>query len=104
RGAVHHGARPRRLDPGCDLLQPPRRRHDGARPELRRGGPRPGADHRGPWRTSTATLPGGGRMSGPLLSLDEDGGGGHRPVAEINVTPFVDVMLVLLIVFMVTAP
>jgi len=28
----------------------------------------------------------------------------HRPMAEINVTPFVDVMLVLLIVFMVTAP
>ena len=29
---------------------------------------------------------------------------GRRPMAEINVTPFVDVMLVLLIVFMVTAP
>ncbi|QZH75526.1 MAG: biopolymer transporter ExbD [Erythrobacter sp.] len=31
---------------------------------------------------------------------------GHRraPMAEINVTPFVDVMLVLLIIFMVTAP
>jgi biopolymer transport protein TolR len=33
---------------------------------------------------------------------------GHRrsytPMSEINVTPFVDVMLVLLIVFMVTAP
>lgn len=31
------------------------------------------------------------------------GGGGHA-MAEINVTPFVDVMLVLLIIFMVTAP
>lgn len=30
--------------------------------------------------------------------------GGYRPMAEINVTPLVDVMLVLLIVFMVTAP
>ncbi|MEI9931777.1 MAG: biopolymer transporter ExbD [Rhizomicrobium sp.] len=30
--------------------------------------------------------------------------GRRRPMAEINVTPFVDVMLVLLIVFMVTAP
>ena len=30
--------------------------------------------------------------------------GRNRPMAEINVTPFVDVMLVLLIVFMVTAP
>lgn len=29
---------------------------------------------------------------------------GHKPMAEINVTPMVDVMLVLLIVFMVTAP
>ncbi len=30
--------------------------------------------------------------------------GGARPMSEINVTPFVDVMLVLLIIFMVTAP
>ena len=38
--------------------------------------------------------------------LDHKRGGrrGRRPMAEINVTPFVDVMLVLLIVFMVTAP
>ena len=33
------------------------------------------------------------------------GGSGRRaPMAEINVTPLVDVMLVLLIIFMVTAP
>jgi biopolymer transport protein TolR len=39
------------------------------------------------------------------------GGGGRRrrgrraaPIAEINITPFVDVMLVLLIIFMVAAP
>ena len=31
-------------------------------------------------------------------------GPAHRPISEINVTPFVDVMLVLLIIFMVTAP
>lgn len=30
--------------------------------------------------------------------------GGYAPLAEINVTPFIDVMLVLLIVFMVAAP
>ena len=30
--------------------------------------------------------------------------GGRRPMADINVTPFVDVVLVLLIIFMVTAP
>ena len=46
------------------------------------------------------------------LDMAEGGSGGRRrlrrsrsrPVAEINVTPFVDVMLVLLIVFMVAAP
>ena len=40
------------------------------------------------------------------VSIKKTGRGGrrHQPVAEINVTPFVDVMLVLLIVFMVAAP
>ena len=28
----------------------------------------------------------------------------RRPVAEINVVPYIDVMLVLLIIFMITAP
>ncbi|MEM8878229.1 MAG: protein TolR [Pseudomonadota bacterium] len=45
-------------------------------------------------------------------SLNTGGGGGGRrgrrrrnpPMSEINVTPFVDVMLVLLIIFMVAAP
>ncbi len=32
------------------------------------------------------------------------GGGPGAPMSEINITPFVDVMLVLLIIFMVTAP
>ncbi|MBX3688009.1 biopolymer transporter ExbD [Dokdonella sp.] len=32
------------------------------------------------------------------------GGSGGGPMAEINVTPLVDVMLVLLIIFMITAP
>ena len=41
---------------------------------------------------------GGGRLRGG------DQRGRYRPLSEINVTPFVDVMLVLLIVFMVTAP
>lgn len=31
-------------------------------------------------------------------------GGRHQPMSEINVTPMVDVMLVLLIIFMVAAP
>lgn len=42
------------------------------------------------------------------VSLSSSGRSGRRsrraPMAEINVTPFVDVMLVLLIIFMVTAP
>ncbi|MEO0635114.1 MAG: biopolymer transporter ExbD [Pseudomonadota bacterium] len=47
------------------------------------------------------------------MQMQGSGGGGtrrrrrassaHQPVSEINVTPFVDVMLVLLIIFMVTA-
>ena len=40
---------------------------------------------------------GGGRSGGR-------GRGRYRPMADINVTPMVDVMLVLLVVFMVTAP
>jgi biopolymer transport protein TolR len=35
---------------------------------------------------------------------DDPEGDDYKPMAEINVTPFVDVMLVLLIVFMVAAP
>lgn len=34
----------------------------------------------------------------------DEAGGGYKPLAEINVTPLVDVMLVLLIIFMVAAP
>jgi TolR protein len=36
--------------------------------------------------------------------MGTDGEAGYRPMAEINVTPLVDVMLVLLVIFMVTAP
>ena len=28
----------------------------------------------------------------------------HRPISEINVVPYIDVMLVLLVIFMITAP
>jgi biopolymer transport protein TolR len=47
------------------------------------------------------------------MAMNSSSGGGRRargrgraraPMAEINVTPLVDVMLVLLIIFMVTAP
>ena len=40
---------------------------------------------------------GGGRRRGRRRA-------GRKPMSEINVTPFVDVMLVLLIIFMVAAP
>jgi biopolymer transport protein TolR len=42
-------------------------------------------------------------MAGGLIGKG-NGRGRYRPMGEINVTPLVDVMLVLLIVFMVTAP
>jgi biopolymer transport protein TolR len=38
------------------------------------------------------------------MSMSTGGGGGGATLTEINVTPLVDVMLVLLIIFMVTAP
>ncbi|MEL7213247.1 MAG: ExbD/TolR family protein [Pseudomonadota bacterium] len=49
-------------------------------------------------------------MGGGVMQSDGGGGGRRRrgrraqPMAEINVTPFVDVMMVLLIIFMVAAP
>lgn len=42
-------------------------------------------------------------MAGGMQSRG-NGRGRYKPMAEINVTPMVDVMLVLLIIFMVTAP
>ncbi|MEO1680273.1 MAG: protein TolR [Pseudomonadota bacterium] len=53
-------------------------------------------------------------MAASVIKAAASGGGGSgsrrrrrsraRPMSEINVTPFVDVMLVLLIIFMVAAP
>jgi biopolymer transport protein TolR len=39
-----------------------------------------------------------------LIKGGKGRGGRRRPIADINVTPMVDVMLVLLVVFMITAP
>ncbi len=45
-------------------------------------------------------------MAAPLQQQGQSfrRGRSHKPMSEINVTPFVDVMLVLLVIFMVTAP
>ncbi len=43
-------------------------------------------------------------MAIPLPPSGESGEERYAPLAEINVTPMVDVMLVLLVIFMVTAP
>lgn len=46
----------------------------------------------------------GASLSNKTRSRGRRTGGSYRPLAEINVTPMVDVMLVLLIIFMVSAP
>ncbi len=46
----------------------------------------------------------GASLSHKTRSRGRRTGGTYRPMAEINVTPMVDVMLVLLIIFMVSAP
>lgn len=43
-------------------------------------------------------------MAGHLMSTRRNSGFKRQVMGEINVTPFVDVMLVLLIVFMISAP
>jgi biopolymer transport protein TolR len=43
-------------------------------------------------------------MAGGVIGNGGNGRRRYRPMSEINVTPMVDVMLVLLVVFMVTAP
>jgi len=43
-------------------------------------------------------------MAVSLPPSGESGDDRYQPMAEINVTPMVDVMLVLLVIFMVTAP
>ncbi|AMM24970.1 ExbD/TolR family protein [Variovorax sp. PAMC 28711] len=47
-------------------------------------------------RTSLGSNSGGGGRA--------TGAGGPRPLSDINVTPLVDVMLVLLVIFIITAP
>ena len=98
--------RPRRGDPRLDRLQPDRRRLRPARPGdgvLRRGAR--GRAHFAPGRGGARRRPAPSHR-GALMALNprKIGEGLYQPLAEINVTPLVDVMLVLLIIFMVTAP
>jgi len=46
----------------------------------------------------------GAMFGGGYIRRRSRSGRNYQPMSEINVTPFVDVMLVLLIIFMVTAP
>lgn len=46
----------------------------------------------------------GSAGAGGSLGRRRRGGRKHKPMADINMTPFIDVMLVLLIIFMVAAP
>jgi biopolymer transport protein TolR len=38
------------------------------------------------------------------MNMNQNRGRSKRPIAEINVVPYIDVMLVLLVIFMITAP
>jgi hypothetical protein len=88
RGAREHGGRPGRGDPRAHLLQ----LLHGPRASFARG-----------WRTSRSSSS-TSRSGTPRTphGISASRGPGH--LADINVTPLVDVMLVLLIIFMVTAP
>ena len=55
-------------------------------------------------RSTRGAEPWPGSIGSAEVSARAAGASAARPMSEINVTPFVDVMLVLLIVFMVTAP
>ena len=88
---------PVRRDPGDDRLQLLR----GRAARLTAAIDLFAADYEGDLRRHSGVAP---RVGGAEPWARSRPGGAHRPLSEINVTPFVDVMLVLLIIFMVTAP
>ena len=99
--------RPRRRDPGGDHLQSffarDQRLSRICRPRLRRGRPPVVARSRprraaGCWRGRRSRA-----MAAVLGDLDDDDDD-FDEAHDINVTPFIDVMLVLLIIFMIAAP
>ena len=106
RGAGRDRGRPDGGDPGrhrLQLLPGQGAQRDG--PRRRHGPPDPLGDRRGaldrarrrprPRRAARLAMAGGASFGG-----DDDGGG---MIVDINVTPLVDITLVLLIIFMVTA-
>ena len=106
RGAARDGARPARRHSGGRLLQQvlragvaARHAHGRVRRRVRRHPVAP--DRRAGRRLMAASFP---RIGRSRRGRRHKARRRHLPMAEINVTPFVDVMLVLLIVFMVAAP
>src|SRR6185503_7473946 len=85
RGADRDGRGARRGDSGGGGLQPL---------------PRAAARVRAPRGSVHQRVPGPAPRDGGCMKV----GPSRMPLAEINVTPLVDVVLVLLIIFMVTAP
>src|SRR5262249_49125054 len=85
-------------DPGRDLLQPLRQRDRALHQPAGRVRRRVFRDPVAPARRE------GARLMAAGVQTRERGRRRRRPMADINVTPVVDAMLGLLIVFMVTAP
>ena len=106
RGAVRDRARPDRGDPGADRLQQAVGLDRQLRQPARRASPR---SSRSCCRASSIRRRWPERMAAAIQA--GKGGGARRSrrrkratMVAINMTPLVDVMLVLLIVFMITAP
>jgi biopolymer transport protein TolR len=100
RGAVRHRHRPVRGDPGGDRLQPLTHGLDRLEARLGRFADRFHATLSRELEVEVGAATDGRQPPRPRARH----GRRRAPMAEINVTPLVDVMLVLLIIFMVTAP
>src|SRR6266851_471735 len=106
RGAYHHGCRPRRRHSRRRRLQPahsPSARVRGPHGRLR---PRAPQRHRKRSNDNPARAAAYGRNKTEDLLAMAFSSKGHTQtaLAEINITPLVDVVLVLLLIFMLTAP
>jgi biopolymer transport protein ExbD len=100
RGAAGHGSGPSGGHPGGDFLQQAVQRCRQPRGQLRKLRRRVLHPPVAAARLMGASV---AKSDGPRRRRGR-GSRGTRPMSEINVTPFVDVMLCLLIIFMVAAP